>query len=63
MRKFFLFITFCLISPVLFSADIEAPIEFNNARLTAMGGYHAALTDDVMTLFNNPAGMSTDTEI
>jgi len=43
---------------------IELPIEFSNARLAAMGGYHAALTDDVMTILNNPAGFcSLDSEL
>ena len=38
------------------SQTVEEPIEFSNSRLSALGGYHAALTDDIMTIFNNPAG-------
>lgn len=34
------------------------PVEFKNSRLSALGGYHAALTDDVTTILNNPAGFS-----
>ena len=31
-------------------------VEFPSARLDAMGGMHAALADDISTLFSNPAG-------
>lgn len=41
------------------SAIVEDPIHFSNARISALGGYHAALADDIMTIFNNPAGFHT----
>lgn len=31
-------------------------IEFSSARIDALGGRHAALADDISTLFSNPAG-------
>lgn len=42
----------------LFSIDIhtEPSIEIPSARMAALGGYHAALADDVSALFANPAG-------
>ncbi len=59
MKQFrigFLSIIFALVVVSLSAQVIEDPLNFSNARFTALGGSHAALADDVMTLFNNPAG-------
>jgi hypothetical protein len=46
-----------LLSCICLSAQvIEDPLAFSNARLSSLGGSHAALADDIMTLFDNPAG-------
>ena len=34
------------------------PFEMPNVRATALGGFHAALTDDFSAAFNNPAGFA-----
>jgi len=41
-----------------FSIDLhtEPSLEIFSARMAALGGYHAALADDVSVLFSNPAG-------
>ncbi len=42
----------------VFSLDLhtEPSLEIFSARMAGMGGYHAALADDVSVLFSNPAG-------
>lgn len=40
------------------SAHEVAPFTIPSARLSAMGGTHAALSDDFSTLFTNPAGLA-----
>jgi len=40
------------------AAEIE-PVQIPSARTAALGGRHAALTDDAGTLFSNPAGFRT----
>jgi len=52
----FIFCSFFLYSQT--TPIIESSLEFSNPRASALGGYHAALTDDIMTIFNNPAGFS-----
>lgn len=43
-----------------FSAELEeTDLRFPNARLSAIGGSHAALADDITTLFTNPAGLAS----
>lgn len=56
-RIVFLLLAISLAAP-LFSIDLhtEPSIQIPSARMAAMGGYHAALADDVSVLFSNPAG-------
>jgi hypothetical protein len=39
-----------------FSGNLEDRISYPFTRLSALGGYHAALADDMSVIFNNPAG-------
>lgn len=43
-----------------FARDSSSPVQtyLPSARMTALGGPHAALADDFSTLFNNPAGFN-----
>jgi hypothetical protein len=50
---------FLLGIPLAAGAGDVAPIRIPSARDAALGGRHAALTDGVGTLFNNPAGFRT----
>lgn len=40
----------------VWAAETEQTVEFPSARTAALGGTHAALADDLTTLFTNPAG-------
>ncbi len=51
-----LFLLFFSSSLFTVSADEIQAIAISSARSAAMGGTHAALADDLTTLFNNPAG-------
>lgn len=42
--------------PLSAQAFLEDSPQFTSARLSAMGGVHVALADDITTLFSNPAG-------
>ena len=44
---------------IVTAADPAINIGVTSARTSALGGYHAAYTDDLSSLFNNPAGFVT----
>ncbi len=56
ITKVFLLLTALLICTQAFAADKEISIEIPSARTAAVGGVHAAVTDDLSSLFSNPAG-------
>jgi hypothetical protein len=61
MRKSFIVavtLACAVISPVALSAGsfIFDPTQFPSARMSALGGMHAALADDISVLLSNPAG-------
>ena len=51
-----LFLTFLSGFIPLNALDVEDRIIYISPRLSALGGYHAALADDYTVLFTNPAG-------
>ena len=51
-----LFIAFLSGFYSLHALDVDDRIIYLSPRLTALGGYHAALADDYTVLFTNPAG-------
>lgn len=59
-RSAFLFIIIYILffCPSLFAREnpFGHNIELTSARTAALGGFHAALADDISTLFGNPAG-------
>ncbi|MDR3301717.1 MAG: hypothetical protein LBT01_04205 [Spirochaetaceae bacterium] len=60
-RHLVILLMFFSLAPFAFAQTSEAhilPFEFPSARLAALGGNHAALTDDYYTAFNNPAGFA-----
>ncbi len=50
------FLAFISILSPLNALDVEDRIIYISPRLSALGGYHAALADDYTVLFTNPAG-------
>lgn len=58
MKRTLIIILLLAIPLSLFSIDVhtEPSIEIPSGRMAALGGYHAALADDVGALFSNPAG-------
>ncbi|HET6484928.1 MAG TPA: hypothetical protein VFH83_00825 [Spirochaetia bacterium] len=47
-----------LTAPVFGQTTVVAPVEIPSARASALGGLHAALADDLGSLFSNPAGFA-----
>lgn len=58
MKKITILLILLLTVASVFGQTVEEPPLFSNARIGALGGNHAALADDIMTIFNNPAGVS-----
>ncbi len=60
LRKFgFFTVLMLLIAAFSFSQEIEDKIYVPTVRLSSMGGIHAAMTDDLSSIFTNPAGFSS----
>ncbi len=56
MRRSILPTVLLLLAAVAGSGSAEADLRLSSARAAALGGVHAALADDLDTLFGNPAG-------
>ena len=58
MKHFFGLLLIFTFTAQVYSFDVntESSVEIFSARMAALGGYHAALADDVSVLFSNPAG-------
>ncbi len=60
LKKAAITLLFFFIAVSGFATDLEeADLRFPNARLSAVGGPHAALADGISTLFINPAGLAS----
>lgn len=61
MKKFLIIVIlfFLIFSGGMVSAQQLLDIRIPSARISAIGGRHAALTDDFSTIFSNPAGFQS----
>ena len=53
------FLLLALAGPLAGALEWEARRVPPSARASALGGPHAALTDDLYTIFTNPAGLAS----
>lgn len=55
---FILFLGFTGLNAILFAETVPQKVfHLRNPRMAAMGGLHATMADDLMALWNNPAGL------
>jgi hypothetical protein len=54
--SFLVILMVCMLPLMAIDTHTEPSMEIPSARMAALGGYHAALADDVSVLFANPAG-------
>jgi hypothetical protein len=56
LRTAFAAVILMIASALAVHAQVTGSVEVTSARAAAIGGFHAALADDIDTLFANPAG-------